>query len=161
MGTARRLYYGSARPTAFSTLRKLHVWVTKKKKKFGDIGAWLEKQDDYTLHRPIRKRFACNPESVNNVMYVWECDLYDIRSLFRSNDNYKYILSVIDVFSKFLHLDPLRSKSRTAVASAFISIFGDSRRRRRPVWVRTHKGKELLNKHFQRILKRSAFSFRC
>jgi len=42
------------------------------------------------------------------VMYVLECDLIDIRVLFRSNDNYIYILSVIDVFSKFLHLVPLK-----------------------------------------------------
>jgi len=106
MGTVSRLYYGPARPTAFSTLRKLRVSVTKKK--LGDIGAWLEKQDAYTLHRPFRNRLARNPSSVNKVMYVLECDLIDIRVLFRSNDNYIYILSVIDVFSKFLHLVPLK-----------------------------------------------------
>jgi len=46
------------------------VAVGKKKKKLDDIRARLEKQDDYTLHRPIRKRFARNPYTVNNVMDV-------------------------------------------------------------------------------------------
>jgi len=68
------------------------VAVTKKRKnKLGNIGAWLEKQDAYTLHRPIRKRFARNTYSMNNVMDVWECDLVDVRALGISNDNYKHI----------------------------------------------------------------------
>ena len=61
--TANRLYYEPARPTAFLTLRKLGVTAKKKKKniKLDDIRDWLEKQDAYTLHRLIRKRFARNP----------------------------------------------------------------------------------------------------
>jgi len=78
---------------------------------------------------------------VNNVMDVWECDLVDVRALGRFDDNDKYILSVTDIFSKYLHLVPLRSKTGTAVASAFTSIFEDSGRRRRPVLVRTDRGK--------------------
>jgi len=92
-------------------------------------------------------------------MDVWECDLVDVRALGRFNDNYKYILSVIDVFSKFLHLVPLRSKTGTVVASAFTSIIKDSSRRRRPVWVRTDKGKEFLNRHFREMLKREGIQF--
>ena len=55
-------------------------------------------------------------------MYVWECDLVNVRALGKYNDKYVYILFVIDVFSKFQHLVPLRSKTGTAVSSAFQSI---------------------------------------
>ena len=106
----------------------------------------------------IRKLFARNPYTVNNVMDVWEYDQV-VRALGKFNDNYKYILSVIDVFSKFLHLVPLRWKTGTAVASAFMSIFEKSSRRRRPVWVRTDKGKEFLIEHFQEMLKRDGIQF--
>ena len=67
-------------------------------------------------------------------------------------------LSVIDVFSKYLHLIPIRTKSGPSVASAFRSIF-DERRRRRPIEVRTHKGKEFLNKHFQDMLQDEGIQF--
>jgi len=90
---------------------------------------------------------------------VWECDLVNIYALGKFNDNYKYIISIIDIFSKFLHLVPLRSKTVTAVESAFMTIFENSRRRRRPVLVRTEKGKEFLNKHFQVMLKREGIKF--
>ena len=81
--TANRLYYDPARPTAFSTLRKLGVAAKKNKKniKLDYIRDWLEKQEAYTLHRPIRKRFTRNPYTMNNVMNVWKCDLVDVRAL--------------------------------------------------------------------------------
>jgi len=162
--TSNRLYYDPARPTAFSTLRKLGVAEKNKRNiKLDDIRDWLKKQDAYTLHRPIRKRFARNPYTVNNVMDVWECDLVDVRALSRFNDIYKYILSVIDLLSKFLHLFPLRSKTGTAIASGFTPIFEDSSRRRhrhrRPVWVRTDNGKEFLNRHLREMLKREGIQF--
>ena len=156
-----RLYYDPARVSAFSTLNKLRAAAAKtKNKNVGKIKAWLEKQDAYTLHRPVKKRFARNPYSVNNVMDVWECDLVDVRALGKYNDKYVYILSVIDVFSKFLHLVPLKSKTGTAVSSAFQSIFKDPRySTRRPIWLRTDKGKEFLNRQFQDTLKREGIQF--
>jgi len=95
---------------------------------------------------------------VNNVIDVWEFDLFDVQALGKFNENYKYILSVIDLFSKFLHLVPLRSKTDSSAASAFPSIFVNYSRSR-PVWVRTDMGKEFLNKHFQEMLKREDILF--
>ena len=86
-------------------------------------------------------------------MNLWECDLMDVQAYVIYNDNYRYILSVIDVFSKYLYLIPIRTKSAPSVASAFRSILDDTKRRCRPIWVRTNKGKELLNKHFQNMLR--------
>jgi len=39
---------------------------------------WLEKQDTYTLHRPVRKPFHRNPYNVTNIDDIWECDLVDV-----------------------------------------------------------------------------------
>jgi len=75
----------------------------------------------------------------------------DVRALGKFNDRNVYI---------FLHMVPLRSKTGTAVTSAFQSIFKDPRYVRRcPVWVRTDKGKEILNKKFQEVLKREGIQF--
>jgi len=72
--------------------------AVKKNNKLDDIREWLEKQDAYTLHRPIRKRFARNPYTVNKVLCVLECDLVDVRALGKFNDNYKHMFSVTDIF---------------------------------------------------------------
>jgi len=77
------LYYDEGNPAGFSALRKLReaeLTESKKKGKPQSIvktRAWLEEQDAFTLHRPVRKRFARNPYTVTNVGYVWECDLLD------------------------------------------------------------------------------------
>jgi transposase InsO family protein len=109
------------------------------------------------MHRPARKRFPRNPYTVTYVMYVLECDMTDLQAYARYNDNYRYILTVIDVFSKYLHMVPVKTKSGPSIASAFRSILADPNRR--PVWVRTDKGKEFLNKHFQDMLREEGIQF--
>jgi hypothetical protein len=63
-------------------------------------------------------------------MDVWECDLVDVRPLGIFNVTYKYVLTVIDVFSKYLHMVLLKVKSGAAVASAFVSVLRNTRYQR-------------------------------
>ena len=78
-------------------------------------------------HYTVRKHFPRNPYVVSNVMDVWEADLLDVQNVSKFNDNYKYLLTVIDVFSKFLHVVPLQFKTGQTVASAFQSVFTDKK----------------------------------
>jgi len=93
-----RLYYDPATPSEFSTLQNLRLSTGRGQKKkqtkrgFDVITAWLEKQDAYTLHRPVRKLFARNLFTVTNVMDVWECDVLGTEAYSKYNDNYRYIL---------------------------------------------------------------------
>jgi len=106
MASISDLNYDEGSPAGLSTLRKLRqaeLTESKKKGKPQSVAAtraWLEEQDAYTLHRPVRKRFARNPYKVINVGDVWECVLLDVQSYAKYNDSIWYILSVIDVFSK-------------------------------------------------------------
>ena len=159
-----RLYYDPSIPSAFSSLKKLQTAAKEIGKKPGDIKAWLEKQDAYTLHRPLRKRFPRNPYAVNNIMDVWECDLIDVQAVSKLNESYKYLLTAIDVFSKFLNVVPLKSKMGPAVTSAFQSILKNPKYstplfKKRPIWVRTDRGKEFVNKNCQDMLKREGIQF--
>jgi hypothetical protein len=93
-------------------------------------------------------------------MDVWECDLIDVPNIARYNDSYRYIPSAIHVFSKYLHLVPLRIKTGKAVAEAFRSILQDPRySARRPLTVQTDKGWEFLNKPFH-MLQREGMEHR-
>ena len=156
MADTRRLYYTPSLPSAAAKLA-----TASKSKSRRSVEAWLLKQNAYTLQRPIRKRFPRNPYTGTNVMDVWECDLMDMRSLSKYNDNYTYLLSVIDTFSKYLHIVPLRSKTGTAVNSAFLSVLAKYSRpvRKRPAWVRTDKGKEFMNRTFQAMLRKEGIQF--
>ena len=69
--------------------------------KLDDIRDWLERQDAYTLHRLIKKRYARNPYRVDKVTEVWECDVVDVWALGKFNDNYKYIYPLLMYFPNF------------------------------------------------------------
>jgi hypothetical protein len=124
------LYYDPSNPSAFSTLAKLQAAVRGEKGKQPSPRVtqdWLHQQDAYTLNKPVRKRFSRNPYSVTNVMDVWETDLLDTQNLSKYNDNYKFLLTVTDVFSRFLHVVPLKNKTWPIVTSAFRSILKDTK----------------------------------
>jgi hypothetical protein len=87
----------------------------------------------------MRKRFLRNPYTLTNIFDIWECNLIDIQNFIKENDKYNHLLSVIDVFSIFLHIVRLRAKMGTAVTSTFRSILAKYSHRR-PIWVRTDRG---------------------
>jgi hypothetical protein len=106
------LYYEPSKPSAFSILAKLQAAVRQAKGKNPSPRVtqdWLQQQDAYTLHKPVTKRFSRIPYTVNNVIHMGESDLLDVQNLSKY-DNYKLLLTVIDVFSKFLHVVPLKAK---------------------------------------------------
>jgi hypothetical protein len=74
------------------------------------------------------------------------------------NDGYKYILAVIDVFSKYGWMRPLKSKSGVEVAGALKDIIASTGRAgepasyRKPELVRSDKGKEFYNQHVKSLV---------
>ena len=66
--------------------------------------------------------------------------------LVEENDGYRYLLTVIDVFSKQAWVKKLKKKDGKSVVDAFDEIFVT----RKPVKLLTDKGKEFLNATFQR-----------
>jgi len=104
----------------------------------------------------MRKRFAHNPYTLTNVMNVCECVPLDVQYYEKYNDNYRYILSLIDVFSKFLYMTLIKSESGTSVVSAFRNLIDDpkySKSRRCLLRVGNDRGKQFLNRHFQGKLR--------
>jgi hypothetical protein len=94
-----KVYYDPSHAASFGSVAKL---VKASKGNKINVEEWLSRQDTYTLHKPVRKRFPRNPYIVTNIDDVWEMDLADLTSLAKYNDKYKYLLNVIDVFSRFV-----------------------------------------------------------
>jgi hypothetical protein len=76
-----------------------HAKASPRGMKTADMQKWLLQQDGYTVHRAVRKRFPRSPYNVTNIMDLWECDHLDVQNFSKFNDKYKYLLSVIEVFS--------------------------------------------------------------
>ena len=78
----------------------------------------LEHLPSYTLHKPRRRRFPTLLTKVFSINKQFVMDLVDLQKLAKYNKGYKYLLTVIDVFSKYAWVEPLKSKSATALVEA-------------------------------------------
>ena len=84
---------------------------------------------------------------------TWSSDLLDMKDYgIKNNKGYRYILVVIDNFSKFGWTIPLKKKYAQSVTDAFSQIFKTSKRR--PNLLETDVGKEYVNKFFNEFLKK-------
>lgn len=150
MNNLTEIFYNPKHSAGFSSSSKL-IKALKGKVPPKKVKEWLQSQDAYTLHKPIRKNFQRNKYSVSNKDDLWESDLVDMRSLNKYNNGINYILTVIDVFSKFAWAVPLKTKKGSCVARAFEKIFKISKRH--PLLLRTDKGKEFTAQAVQTVLK--------
>ena len=59
---------------------------------------------------------------MNGIDEIWVADLIDMQTFSKDNNEIKYLLIVIDIFSKFVWIVPLERKPGQEVANAFSRI---------------------------------------
>ena len=79
----------------------------------------LEQLLSYTLHKPRHQRFPTLPTRVLSINEQFVMALVDLQKLAKYNKGYKYLLTMIDVLLKYAWVEPLKSKSATALVKAF------------------------------------------
>src|SRR5215510_5850284 len=141
-------YYDPRAPGSFSGVRALQRRV-KGVKSNKQVQEWLQSQPTYTLHKPVRKRFRRNMFVVNGVDEQFQADLADVSMLADENDGVTFLLVVIDVFSKYMWIIPLRNKRAETVAEAFRMVFKE----RVPKQLMTDSGAEFENKHVREVMR--------
>ena len=77
---------------------------------------------------------------------IWAADLVDMSPFCRSNKGYKYLLTVIDVYSKYGWIVPLKTKTSKEVAQAFRKLLFHNGHPSR-LW--TDKGREFYNRRLK------------
>ena len=78
----------------------------------------LEQLLSYTLHKPRCRRFPTLPTKVFSINEQFVMDSVGLQKLAKYNKGYKYLLTLIDVLSKYAWVKPLKSKSGTALVEA-------------------------------------------
>lgn len=136
---------------AFTGLNTFYKQLKKKTKtiKKKDAFEAIKKEDTYQLHKPIRKHFKKSKVIVPGIDDTWQADLADMQSKKDENKNFRYILTVIDVFSKFAWAVPIKTKKGEDIVNAFKTIFKD---KRAPKNIHVDQGKEFYNKEFKSFL---------
>ena len=89
---------------------------------------WLSQQDVYTLHNPGRRRYKRSRVIVSGIDAQFQADLVDLQNLCRYNKGYKYLLTCVDIFSKYAFVLPLKTKQGQELVEAFQKILSTGRK---------------------------------
>ncbi|GFY22827.1 uncharacterized transposon-derived protein F54H12.3 [Trichonephila clavipes] len=114
-----------AEPSPFGGVRRLSKASGARRH---DVQKWLSQQDVYTLHKPVRYKFQRRKTiaSAYGVNELWQSDLLDMQKLSRHNKGYRYILTIIDVLSRYLRAFPIKDKKAKTIAQVFAKLFKKS-----------------------------------
>ena len=123
-----------------------------------DKSDWVQLANE--IHKPIRRKFEkrrviiTGKNSNSPVDNTWTADLVDMQPYSRWNRGYKYLLTVLDVFSKYAWVVPIKDKKGETITKAFRVIVG----KRKPVYLWTDKGTEFYNSNFKEYLKENGIT---
>ena len=117
-------------PASFTGLDKLYRIAKKEFPSITrtEIKQWAEINLSYSLHESSRRNFKRNKIYAPEIDNLWEADLAFVQDVAKENDGVNYLLIVIDIFSKFLWVRPMRNKTACSLEQAFESILSEEKK---------------------------------
>ena len=96
------------------------------------------------LHKPIIRKF--NKRKVYSAFKdnIWGANLADIQLISKFNKGFRFLLCVIDIYSKYAWVVPLKDKKVVSIVNGFQSILKKSNRKPNKIWV--DKGGEFYSR---------------
>ena len=122
--------------------------------KVSGSGAKLTLQNEQLaneLHKPIIRKFEKRKIYSTFKDNIWGVDLADMQLLSKYNRGIRFLLCVVDNFSKYAWVVPLKDKKCISIVKAFQSILKQSNRKPNQIWV--DKGSEFYNAYFKKLLR--------
>ena len=103
------------------------------------------------LHKPIIRKFKKRKVYSLFKDNIWGADLADIQSISKFNKGCRFLLCVIEIFSKYAWVVPLKYKKGVTTVNAFQKFLTDSMRKPNTIWV--DKGSEFYTSSCKKWLK--------
>ncbi|GFW58356.1 uncharacterized transposon-derived protein F54H12.3 [Trichonephila clavipes] len=106
------VYYDVSNPRSFGGVKKLSAIS---KVPLQTTKRWLMTLDTYSLHKPVQYQFSRRRTLSYGTNDLWQCDLADLQHLSKHNNGIKFLLTIIDVFSKYAYVIPLKNNTGRTV----------------------------------------------
>ena len=103
------------------------------------------------LHKPKRKNYVRRKIIVNHIDEIFAADLVEMQKFSKMNKGYRYLLTCIDIFSKYAFVIPLKDKKGITIKNALQKIFNE----RKPKFLWTDNGKEFYNNQVNDLLEKN------
>ena len=103
-------------PASFGGAKRLQDLSKLSMKK---IKMYLETKPSFNKYRSRRLRFPRLKVVVNDINEIWSVDLAYVDKLAKYNGGVKYLLVAVDCLSRYLRVEPLKTKYATETAQVF------------------------------------------
>ena len=147
-------YFTAAQPNSYGGMTSFLKSLAPTKR--ASAKKWLEAQDAYALHRPAVRKFR-RRKIIADFQNQLQTDLIDLVHIAGDNDNNRYLLTVIEVFSKKAYVEILRKKDSATVALAFGKILDNLNYK--PRVIHSDQGSEFIGSKFQALLKQRGIKY--
>jgi hypothetical protein len=121
----QKIWTDPAHPASFSGPEKVYQIIRKEGRyniRLGTIKKMLSNKETYTVQKPARQKFPRSRVIVSGLNAQWDGDLCSMQNVARVNDDVNFLLLLIDIFSRFLIVKPLKDKKSSIVANAIKSV---------------------------------------
>ena len=121
----KKIYENPISSASFSGIEKLYLEGKKLNSNItkNDVINFLKSQDSYTLHKLSRKKFKTRSVLSSKPKVIIGLDLIDLVKLSKFNDNFKFLLYFIDLFSKKVTVLPLKNKNKFSLLAELKTFF--------------------------------------
>lgn len=151
----QRIYNTPGESASFSSPIKIYHEIKKQGKydiPLRLIKEYLSKQESYTLTKNVRET-NIKPHYVSFFkFYLLQTDLINMVSYAKENDGVTYLLSVLDTFSKFLWIKPLKNRKGKTVANNFEHIMNEINEN--ILYICSDRGIEYKSVEWQNLMRR-------
>lgn len=151
----KNIYHNVALPSSFSGQQKLFDEAKKKLGKnitMDDIKQFLKGEKSFTLHDNVPRTFRKRQVIVQAPGILLSCDLAEMQHISQYNSNVRYLLFLIDCFSRKLEVIPLLNKKGLTVAKALEDFLKKSNHNFRYIW--SDEGTDFWNKNVQKVCEK-------
>lgn len=112
----------------------------------------MSKQDVVEeLHKPARKNFQRRHVILKGINDLWQADLIEMVPFSKINKGFRYILTIINGFTKYAYAIPISRKTCINVTEAFETIL---KKNTPPKHLQTDKGSEFYGADFKKLMKK-------
>ena len=98
------------------------------------VKLFLEAKNAHKKHTKYRKKFPTLKIIACDINEIWSLDLDHVDKLAKENQDVKYLLVAVHCLSRYLSVEPLKSKYATTTANAFNKIIKNDLKRVGRCW---------------------------
>ena len=148
------LYYAAGDPASYGGIERLYeraqgLGIPADRQR---VRRFLTEQVTYALHKPALHKYKRNQTLVAQKDDQWQADLADMRQVSKDNGGNNYILTCIDILSRYAWAVPVRTKGAGHMVAAMRELFKMAAPRK-PKRIQTDKGVEFYNTRVRKFLR--------